>query len=332
MFRAFRLAALAMLTIMGISVAAMAGPYHAGVVRSAFTTAGGQASAVIWYPTALPEMSWQAGPFEIDATREAPVAEGRFPVVLLSHGHNGGPLSHRELAAQLARAGFIVIAPTHIGDAAGQPPATGQTEILTSRPAQAIAALDAALKDERLAAHVDPARIGMIGYSAGGYTGLILAGAKPDFAHAAAYCAGEGHDDTGSCGRASDAFIGPSEKLAAWSAASEPRLKALVLLDPLAVMFDASGLAAVKIPVLLFRPQEDIYMRSEANAIALASDLPRAPQQILLPGTHFTFVDPCPEGIVGEAALICKDRPGIDRPAIHRTLERDVIAFLNATL
>ncbi|MBK5925460.1 dienelactone hydrolase [Rhodovulum sulfidophilum] len=330
MFRALRLAAFAMLAIIGPWGPALAAPYHAGVARSAFTTASGQANAVIWYPTDLPEISWQAGPFEIDATREAPVAEGRFPVVLLSHGHNGGPLSHRELAAQLARAGFIVIAPAHMGDTAGQPPRTSQDRILKNRPAQAIAALDAALRNERLAPHADPARIGMIGYSAGGYTGLILAGAKPDFDHAAAYCAKEGHDDTGSCGEAR--FIGISEKLATWSAPSEARLKALVLLDPLAVMFDATGLADVGIPVLLFRPQEDIYMRSAANAVALARDLPRAPQEIVLPGTHFTFVDPCPKDIAGKAAMVCNDPPGIDRPAIHRSLEDDVIAFLNETL
>ncbi|BCQ53541.1 hypothetical protein BLKGLAD_26030 [Burkholderia gladioli pv. gladioli] len=45
----------------------------------------------------------------------------------------------------------------------------------------------------------DAGQIGMIGYLAGGYTALILAGAFPDFAYACANCAN--HDDPGSCPR-----------------------------------------------------------------------------------------------------------------------------------
>lgn len=332
MFRAFCLATLAALCISLSVTTTMAAPYQAGVARITVVDTAGQANAVIWYPTNVPGVSWQVGPFEIAASQGAPVAEGRFPVVLLSHGRQGGPLSHRDLAAHLAREGFIVVTPTHLGDAAGQPLATSQSQVLMGRPRQAIAALDATLEDQRFASHADPVRVGMIGYSAGGYTGLVLAGAKPDFALAAAYCKADGRNDAGSCGPARDTSAAVPEELKTWQAPSEPRMKALVLLDPLATMFDASGLAAVKMPVLLYRPQDDTYMKSGANALALAKNLPLSPQESTVPGRHFVFVDPCPEKTAAETALICRDEPGIDRAAIHRNLENEITDFLKGNL
>src|SRR5260221_12480749 len=77
--------------------------------------------ALVWYPTEAPEIAWQAGPFTIEASRDAAIATGaRFPVVLLSHGSGGSPLGHRDLAMGLARDGFIVVAPTHIADSPGR--------------------------------------------------------------------------------------------------------------------------------------------------------------------------------------------------------------------
>jgi hypothetical protein len=73
-------------------------------------------NAVAFYPTTAPETSLHVGPFTIEASRDAaPMMDKRFPVELISHGRRGSPLSHRELAIALTRAGFIVILPTHVG-------------------------------------------------------------------------------------------------------------------------------------------------------------------------------------------------------------------------
>ncbi|SUA99125.1 Predicted dienelactone hydrolase [Pannonibacter phragmitetus] len=312
--------------------AALAASYKAGVTRVTGEEAGGQITAFVWYPGSAEETPWQAGPFEIRAARNGPVADGRFPVVLLSHGRGGAPLSHRELAASLAREGFIVVALVHQGDTAGQPSASLPL-ILTRRPAQAVAALDAALADSRIAPHADTSRIGVIGFSAGGYTALTVAGAKPDFELALRFCqTPAGRSDPGSCPPDDDGIQSAQADLKAWKAPSESRFKALVLLDPLAIMFDARALADLKLPVMLVSPQDDLYMRSGANALALAQNLPAPPQQLSMPGRHFVFIDPCPPALAEEAELICKDAPGVDRAAIHRTLEAAIAAFLKESL
>ena len=332
MFRAFCLAAFALLCAVGLPFATMAAPYNVGLVRIAIEDDVGIAPVVIWYPTHVPEASWQAGPFEITASRDVAVAKGRFPVLLLSHGHLGGPLSHRDFAASLARQGYIVVAPTHLGDAEGHPIAS-QAEILVRRPQQAIAALDAVFEDDRFVSHADRARIGAIGYSAGGYTALTLAGAKADFALAATYCQTDGRKDLGSCGPEQDVWADVSKALGNWVPPTNPHpIKVLVLLDPLATMFDAAGLAAVKIPVLLVRPEDDADMNADANALALASNLPHPPQELVVSGRHFVFIDPCPEEIAADASLICDDDPGVDRASVHRELESEITDFLKQNL
>jgi predicted dienelactone hydrolase len=307
--------------------------FHAGIAHLTVPDGDGPFDVTVWYPTPDPEVPWQAGPFTVAASLNAGIAKGqRFPVVLLSHGRGGSPLGHRELAASLARAGFVVVAPTHVGDAAGHPRMQRQSQILMSRPRQAVEALSAALADARFAADVDPARMGMIGYSAGGYTALVLAGAHPNVAAASAYCAAEGRGDPGSCGPAHDSAPQPVMGLENWQPPAEPRLKALVLMDPLSMVFQRGDVGSVRMPVLLFRPEDDAYLKADHNALALARDLPTPPAQIVVPGRHFVFIDPCPEKLAAEAPGICQDAPGVDRVAIHHKIESDIATFLRQHL
>ena len=188
------------------------------------------------------------GPFPIPASRDAAPAPGRFPVVLLSHGGGptgGTPLILGELSASLARQGFVVVAPFH-GKAG-----------LRVRALQARSALDAVLADPRFWPHADRVRLGMIGFSLGTAVTLELAGGIPNPAHLVAYC-GAHPDDAMSCQHAPDGNNPPApgqpflQRLAIVPAPLP--LKAIVLLDPFAVLFQHDELTAVTMPVLLFRP------------------------------------------------------------------------------
>nr|WP_272213062.1 hypothetical protein [Marinicella sp. W31]MDC2879003.1 hypothetical protein [Marinicella sp. W31] len=73
-------------------------------------------------------------------------------------------------------------------------------------------------------------------------------------------------------------------------------------------------------------------MKVGANALALAGNLPHPPQELVMPGRHFVFIDPCPEKIAAEASLICGDEPGVDRASVHRELETEITGFLKQNL
>ncbi len=323
-----------------IACLAMLGPVHAEDIRytaavSTMMVADPVAAfqVVVFYPTQDPLRAWHAGPFDINASRDAAAVSGmRFPVILLSHGRQGGPMSHRMLATALAQAGFIVVLPTHVGDASGAPLAKSQAEILVNRPRQAKQALAAVLNDARFTSIADQDRIGMIGHSAGGYTALILAGAQPNFAHAAQYCAS--HHDPASCPTASAATTPAANvlTLANWQPDREPRLKALVLLDPLAVMFDRSSLQNIALPSLIYAPQDGSYLNQATNVDVVAAGLPQASFMPRVPGNHFVFIDPCPDAVAKLNALVCQDAPGVDRNAIHLKMTQEIIAFLQQHL
>ena len=62
----------------------------------------------VLYPTDAPEETQRIGPYSIEAARDAAPKDGRFPLVMISHGRGGTPWVYRTLATHLARGGFIV--------------------------------------------------------------------------------------------------------------------------------------------------------------------------------------------------------------------------------
>jgi predicted dienelactone hydrolase len=312
-----------LLTIAGISTAS-ADPrsFHAGITRITVQDAT-PFEALIAYPTEAAEVSVEEGPIRLLASRDAAVAAvARFPVVLFSHGGGRGPgtpLVHGDLLLHLARQGFIVIAPFHPG-----------TETpFVDRPRQIRKALDSVLADPRFSNRADPDRIAMMGFSFGGAVTLIVAGANIDLAHLSAYCHDHA-DDTRACeGIAIDgswAKVPPSRK----SDDALP-LKALVLLEPYGAPFEQKGLGSLDLPMLIYSASQS-DLRAEGNALAVAQALPRPPQQVAVPGSHFVFVDPCSPILAARAPEACSDPPGTDRAAIHQRFRREIVDFLRANL
>jgi predicted dienelactone hydrolase len=282
------------------------GPYRAGVARVTLQDAV-PFKVLVAYPTDVAEAPFEAGPFTIHASLDAPIAQGKaFPVLLFSHGdgRGGSPLPLSDLIASLARQGFIVIAPFHSG-----------AEPFRDRPRQLHQALDQVLADQRFPAQADRSRLGIIGHSFGGAVALLAAGATPHFAHLVSYCRGRTDDplacDTIDTSDTSDVIFGQT--------ADVLPAKALVLMDPFGAPFDRDALTAVRMPVLLYRAERS-ELAAEGNIFALAAALPRPPRQETVPGGHFIFFDPCPPALAKEVPAACKDAAGVDRTAIHRRI------------
>lgn len=299
-----------------------------GIVRLT-TTGDQQVPVAIWYPSPAPTTDWDAGPYRLHATRDAPPAAGRHALIVLSHGSGGSELGHADLAEALARAGYIIAAPRHLGDSFDAPQGRGSDVQLTGRPWQAVATLDAVLADARFAPLIDAKRIGMAGFSAGGYTTLVMAGAHPDLSLHVAHCRAH-PEDAELCFAAAQTTLGVTRP--GWALPHDTRVRAAVAMAPLSVMFDAKGLSDVRIPLRVVKAADDQLLQNRFNTDPLLRALPGAVEAAEVPGGHYVFLAPCSDAIKAAAPVICTDPPGVDRVQVHARLNADIVDFFNRSL
>ncbi|MFM2351454.1 MAG: hypothetical protein RIR04_2420 [Pseudomonadota bacterium] len=109
------------------------------------------------------------------ALRDGPIAPGRFPLVILSHGYPGNRMLLSHLGENLASKGYVVVSIDHADSTYQDKGAFSST--LYNRPLDTQFALDWLASDHPLAGSVDTDATAIIGYSMGGYGALISGGA-----------------------------------------------------------------------------------------------------------------------------------------------------------
>ena len=108
------------------------------------------------------------------------VAGRGLPLVVMSHGAGGSFQDHYDTALALAEAGFVVAAVTHTGDNYRDQSGFARIE---NRPRHIKVLIDYMLALSPQRDRLDPMRIGIFGFSAGGFTVLVAIGGVPDFSH-----------------------------------------------------------------------------------------------------------------------------------------------------
>ena len=328
-----RLCAVLVLLIAGCPVMVQAEPgYHwsVGFHRLSFLDPldDQPMRAIAFYPSREAEGLTKLGSYEVEATEGAKIAMGRYPLLMLSHGNTGTPLALHDLATSLARKGFVVVAVLHPGDNYKDHSRLGTLSNLYGRPMQISAAISATLADPELSPYVHDDQVGVIGYSAGGETALILAGAQPDLDRLRRYCQ-ERPEDRDACTTKGE-LIADRDDL---EPAADPRIRALLLMAPLSLMFGRQTLADVHVPVLLYSGENDRLVFPDKNADALARKLPVEPEFKVIPGAgHFVFMAPCNDEQMAAMPGLCTDAQGVDREDIHRDLIYEAGRFFGKTL
>jgi predicted dienelactone hydrolase len=297
-------------------------------------------AASVWYPAGSRTYRSVIGENALfvgaPALVGAAVADGRFPLVLVSHGSGGNMDGFAWLSSALAARGAMVLAVNHPGSTTGDS-SPRRSILLRERAADLSAALDRLLADPAFGPHVDPSRIVAFGFSLGGTTALNLAGARMDRRRYRDYCARLGE-------RAADCvfFARGGVDLAALPAAWEAdmrdrRVAAAVAVDPgLTHAVTEASAAAMELPVLLVNLGGDGRWEAVdvgARGSDLAGRLPDARYAVVAPGGHFTALAECKPGAreilaAEEDDPICDDPEGTDRARAHDDIVAAVMAFL----
>ncbi len=116
--------------------------------------------------------------------------------------------------------------------------------------------------------------------------------------------------------------------------AADPRIKAAVVAAPaLGFTFSPDALKNVKVPVQLWRADNDVLLPHPRYAEAVRLALPQAPDYRVVPAAgHFDFLVPCGNALASIAPAICASAAGFDRVAFHASFNAAVVSFLNKTL
>jgi predicted dienelactone hydrolase len=281
--------------------------------------AGPSIKGAMWYPCAERSREIDLADIAVPRVNKCPIDGDKLPLVVISHGDGGGFIDHRDTAETLADAGFVVAAINHPGDNYGD---RGRwSAAMAERPTDIKRLVDFMLGASPAASRIDPERIGFFGFSAGGFTGLVLIGANSDWAAATAFCQ-----------RLRSAFPKCKPILKAEFPAQplvrDPRIKAAVLADPGNLFFSAAGLAAVKVPVQLWASERGSQFIRPETIAALNRNLPDKHEYHVVQNSWHDDFWLCPASQKDNPD--CQDAPGFDRIAFHRQFNADVLAFFRA--
>jgi predicted dienelactone hydrolase len=290
----------------------------------------------VWYPAAdgAVEKPLLVGPPDkplFDAGKAAPdaaFAAKRHPVLLISHGFGGSARMMAWFGTAMARAGYVAIAVDHPGNNGMDKITPAGAAMWWERPEDLRAALEAAKKDPVIAPHLDLDRIGVAGFSMGGFTSLVAAGARIDVKRFDRICKDtprdpicQGPQEAPELDPGTRAALFATPELAPYEAKSGddhsiPGVKAVFAIAPgLVQILVPASLRDMHVPVEIFLGAADPVAVPASNGEAAARTIPGATLKVLPKVGHYDFLATCTDA--GRAAIpICQD--AVPQDATHR--------------
>ncbi len=323
------------------------------MVQSAVLRDAGHGAGVrvtVWYPAAsgAKEKSIdlaQGG--QVFFREGASAADGEFadrklrPVILLSHGFGGTARMMAWFALPLARAGYLVVAVDHPGNN-GQDTMTAAGAALTwERAADLAAALKAAKADSVIGPHLDNTNVGVAGFSMGGFTALVAAGARVAPARIFAFCAADPKDAICQPQKEfalpmpeAQALLASPEFAGAAARAGEnyriPAVRGVLAIAPgMTQALVPQSLTKLEMPVAILLGDADAVVPPSTNGLAVAKAIPGA-QLKVLPGVgHYDFLGTCTDAGKAGSPLCTATVP---QDQTHKAATDMALAFFEKTL
>lgn len=294
----------------------------------------------IWYPSEGDGRAFDFADspvfYGVPVVEEATVQEGKFPVVVLSHGMGGNIRSLAWLATDLAENGVIVVSVNHPNSTWGDFDMVAGLHHGT-RVQDLSLALDTLWTDPKFAGHLDESNVMAAGFSFGGWTALSMGGLRGNHAGYVAHCDAYGVASV-HCKNLIDSDIQLSEiDDATWDADySDVRVTHVTAIDPGLIWgitsADAKGMID-NVSLVGLGQGNDRLLAADFDLSGLGALLPDANIENLAPAMHFTALPLCKP--MAAAILIeeqddpvCTDPEGTNREAVHDAIVARILADL----
>jgi predicted dienelactone hydrolase len=288
-------------------------------------------SVSLWYPTSEGGFHDEVGGNNVfkgvPVNQDAVMAEGEFPIVLLSHGGlRAAPNLSGWIASYLATHGFIVAEP--------HPPQLGLDDAQAAiaeawlRPSDLSATLQAIENDPVLNTHLKKDKVGVLGFLLGGTSALTLAGAEIDPERYAKMCDGKaaiGMDCFWFSENGVDLHAADIKSLE--HSNYNGKIKVAIAIDPeLSTVFTQASLRKIPIPVAIINLGKPDTILPGLNASSLEGLIPNIKYETVPDATQYSSFSECTsKGAIilqseGDNEAICADGGQRSRAEIHRQL------------
>ena len=298
------------------------------------------------YATSAAAQPQTWGPFTLQVALGAAPLPGVHRLVVLSHGTAGSNVADHDMAATLARAGFVVAQPLHQGDNHADARRAGP-EAWATRPDEVRQVIDGLATHPAWQGRLQLDKVGVHGMSAGGMTAITLAGGQWRVLDLLRHCQANGEADIGFCynglatpqaqaqrrlrydsAKGVPALLLPAEVTAVHggrtpSAGSDEnraevrpdaRVASVSVSVPVAAVFTSDSLRRIRVPVGVVSAARDTMLPPEFHSARLLRDCPACQSLAdLAAAAHMDLLSPLPLSLALEQAKR-QPRGGLPEP------------------
>jgi len=296
----------------------------------------------IWYPTndTTGLNIIRNYPFILPPTsKDAKFINSTFPLIILSHGTGGNRISQMWLACELASNGFIVAAVDHFGNTLDNKIPENFVKIW-DRPLDITYVLDRLFQSSKFKSVIDTTRIGMAGFSLGGFTTIALAGGEIDYNLLKEFSKtdeGEIEFTVPELGNVSELLTSKvvEEGSQKYRNLKDDRISAFIAMAPaLGQGFKSPDqFKKVDSEILVIGAQNDLRTPVNTNSRHY-NKLIEHSKYIELEGNvgHYVFMNAAKRKLKRNVPLIFKDGENVDRLVIHSKVSNHILDFLRKEL